>query len=41
MRKKMCSWYESGAKATKGETCADQMTDSFQAHKDDAAIRVT
>ena len=34
----MCSWYEAGARATKGETCADQMTDSFQAHKDDAAI---
>ena len=23
-----------GERATKGETCADQMTDSFQAHKD-------
>ena len=30
----MCSWYEASAKATKVETCADQMTDSFQAHKD-------
>ena len=30
----MCSWYEASAKATKGETCADQMTDSFQAHED-------
>ena len=30
----MCSWYEASARATKGETCADQMTDSFQAHKD-------
>ena len=27
--------------ATKGETCADQMTDSCQAHKDETAIRVT
>ena len=27
-----------GERATKGETCVDQMTDSFQAHKDDAAI---
>ena len=27
----MCSWYEASARATKGETCADQMTDSFQA----------
>ena len=34
----MCSWYEASARATKGETCADQMTDSFQAHKDDYAI---
>ena len=34
----MCSWYEASARATKGETCADQMSDSFQAHKDDAAI---
>ena len=25
---------EAGERATKGETCADQMTDSFQAHKD-------
>ena len=30
----MCSWYEASARTTKGETCADQMTDSFQAHKD-------
>ena len=30
----MCSWYEAGARTTKGETCADQKTDSFQAHKD-------
>ena len=30
----MCSWYEASARASKGETCADQMTDSFQAHKD-------
>ena len=33
--------YARGARqvrATKGETCVDQMTDSFQAHKDDAAI---
>ena len=29
----MCSWYEANARATKGETCADQMADSFQAHK--------
>ena len=29
----MCSWYEASARATKGETCADQMTDSVQAHK--------
>ena len=28
----MCSWYEASARATKCETCADQMTDSFQAH---------
>ena len=34
MKKMMCSWYEGSARATKGETCADQMTDSFQAHKD-------
>ena len=34
MRKKKCSWYEASESATKGETCADQMTDSFQAHKD-------
>ena len=38
MKKKMCSWYEAGAKATKGEKCANQMIDSFHAHKDDAAI---
>ena len=25
----MCSWYEARARATKGETCADQMTESF------------
>ena len=30
----MCSWCEASARAPKGETCADQMTDSFQAHKD-------
>ena len=30
----MCSWYEASATATKGDTSADQMTDSFQAHKD-------
>ena len=30
----MCSWYEASTRATQGETCADQMTDSFQAHKD-------
>ena len=34
MRKKMCSWCTAGERATKGETCADQMTDSLQAHKD-------
>ena len=34
MRKKMCSWCTEGGRATKGETCANQMTDSFQAHKD-------
>ena len=37
----MCSWCTTGERATKGETCADQMTDSFQAHKDDTAISVT
>ena len=31
MRKKMCSWRTASARATKGETCAEQMTDSFQA----------
>ena len=30
----MCSWYEASATATKGETCADHMTGSLQAHKD-------
>ena len=30
----MCSWCTGSERATKGETCADQMTDSFQAHKD-------
>ena len=30
----MCSWYEASERATKSETCEDQMTDSFQAHKD-------
>ena len=30
----MCSWYTAGERATKGETCGDQMTDVFQAHKD-------
>ena len=30
----MCSWCTASERATKGETCADQMTDSFQAHKD-------
>ena len=34
----MCSWYEASARASKGETCADQMTDSFQAHKDDMQL---
>ena len=29
----MCSWYEASTRATQGETCADQITDSFQAHK--------
>ena len=38
MKKKMCSWCTASERATKGETCVDQMTDSFQAHKDDAAI---
>ena len=41
MSKIMCSWYAASERATKGETCADQMTDSLQAHKDDSAIRVT
>ena len=30
----MCSWCTTGERATKGGTVADQMTDSFQAHKD-------
>ena len=30
----MCSWTAASERATMGETCADQMTDSFQAHKD-------
>ena len=30
----MRSRHEASARATKGETCADHMTDSFQAHKD-------
>ena len=30
----MCSWRTASERATKGETCAEQMTDSFQAHKD-------
>ena len=30
----MCSWQTASERATEGETCADQMTDSFQAHKD-------
>ena len=36
----MCSWRTAcvTATATKVETCADQMTASFQAHKDDAPI---
>ena len=34
----MCSWCAASETATKNETCADQMTDSFQAHKNDAAI---
>ena len=34
MMKKMFSWYEASARATKGETCADQITYSSQAHKD-------
>ena len=37
MRKMMCSWRKS-KRTTKGEACADPMTDSFQAHKDDTAI---
>ena len=37
----MCSWYAASERATKHETCADQITDSSQAHKDDTAIRVT
>ena len=39
--KKMFSWCTAGERTTKGETCADQMTDSFQAHKDDTAICVS
>ena len=31
----MCSCCEAGERTTKDETCANQMTDSFQAHKDD------
>ena len=38
MRKMICSWCTAGERATKGETCAGQMTNSFQAHKDDTAI---
>ena len=38
MRKKMSSWCTASERATKGESCADQMTDSFQAQKDDAAF---
>ena len=34
MRKKVCSWCTASVRATKCEACADQMTDSFQAHKD-------
>ena len=34
MRTMLCSWYTAGETATKGETCADQTTNSFQAHKD-------
>ena len=34
MRKMMCSWYMTGERAIKGETCAGQKTDSYQAHKD-------
>ena len=30
----MCSWLTTGERTTKGETCADQKTGSFQAHKD-------
>ena len=30
----ICSWLTAGERATKGETCAEQMTDSFQVHKD-------
>ena len=33
-----CRGGRKSARATKGETCADQMPDTFQAHKDDAAI---
>ena len=34
MKKMRCSWYETSARATKCETCADHMTDSFQTHKE-------
>ena len=34
MRRMMCSCCEASARATKGETCADQMTDCFRALKD-------
>ena len=29
MGKKMCSWCRASERATKGETCADQMTELF------------
>ena len=31
MKKMICSCYEANARAIMGETCADQMTDPFQA----------
>ena len=34
MKKMTCSRCTAGDRATKGDTCPDQMTDSFQAHKD-------
>ena len=29
----LVSWWTAGERATKGETCAEQMTGLFQAHK--------